>query len=78
MKDKNKNSLARKPPKKEQIFKELIGCVTTPLEEKVTPEMIKSIWKNHPLDFNGNLFEGVSPFTDEELKEEKKSLFPNE
>ncbi len=33
--------------------------------------------KTHPLEIEDNLFEGVSPFTEEELKEVKKSLFPN-
>ena len=37
----------KKSPTKEQIFKDLVGCITTPLEEKVTPEMIKSIWKTN-------------------------------
>ena len=37
----------KKNPTKEQIFKDLVGCITTPLEEKVTPEMIKSIWKTN-------------------------------
>jgi len=32
--------------------------------------------KIHPLEIEDNLFEGVSPFTDEELKEAKRSLFP--
>ena len=32
--------------------------------------------KIHPLEIEDNLFEGVSPFTDEELEEAKKSLFP--
>lgn len=34
--------------------------------------------KIHPLEINDNLFEGVSPFTEDELKEAKKSLFPCE
>ena len=34
--------------------------------------------KIHPLEINDNLFEGVSPFTEDELKETKKSLFPSE
>jgi AbrB family looped-hinge helix DNA binding protein len=38
--------------------------------------MIKK--KIHPLEINDNLFEGVSPFTEDELKEAKKSLFPRE
>ncbi len=33
--------------------------------------------KTHPLEIEDNLFEGVAPFTEEELKEAKKSLFPN-
>jgi len=32
--------------------------------------------KIHPLEIEDNLFEGVSPFTDEELEEVKRSLFP--
>jgi AbrB family looped-hinge helix DNA binding protein len=32
--------------------------------------------KIHPLEIEDNLFEGVSPFTDKELEEAKKSLFP--
>jgi len=34
--------------------------------------------KIHPLEINDNLFEGVSPFTEDELNEAKKSLFPSE
>ncbi len=34
--------------------------------------------KIHPLEINDNLFEGVSPFTEDELKEAKKSVFPGE
>jgi len=34
--------------------------------------------KIHPLEINDNLFEGVSPFTEDELKEAKKSVFPSE
>jgi len=34
--------------------------------------------KIHPLEINDNLFEGVSPFTEDELKEAKGSLFPSE
>ncbi len=32
--------------------------------------------KIHPLEIEDNLFEGDSPFTDEELEEAKRSLFP--
>ena len=32
--------------------------------------------KIHPLEIEDNLFEGVSPFTDDELEEVKRSLFP--
>jgi len=32
--------------------------------------------KIHPLEIEDNLFEGVFPFTDEELEEVKRSLFP--
>jgi hypothetical protein len=35
-------------PTKEMIFKELVGCITTPIEEDITPKMIKSIWKHDP------------------------------
>ena len=34
--------------------------------------------KIHPLEMEDNLFEGVPPFSEEELDEAKKSLFPNE
>lgn len=34
--------------------------------------------KTHPLEIEDNLFKGVIPFTEEELNEAKKSLFPNE
>ena len=34
--------------------------------------------KKHPLEIEDNLFEGVSPFSEDELKKAKKSLFPNE
>jgi AbrB family looped-hinge helix DNA binding protein len=34
--------------------------------------------KIHPLEIEDNLFEGVTPFTEEELEEAKKSLFPRE
>ncbi|MBN1803538.1 MAG: AbrB/MazE/SpoVT family DNA-binding domain-containing protein [Candidatus Lokiarchaeota archaeon] len=34
--------------------------------------------KLHPLEIEDNLFDGVSPFTDEELEDVKKSLFPTE
>jgi len=32
--------------------------------------------KIHPLEIEDNLFKGVSPFTDEELEEAKRSVFP--
>ena len=32
--------------------------------------------KIHPLEIEDNLFDGVSPFTKEELDNAKKSLFP--
>lgn len=38
----------KKSPTKDQIFKDLVGCITTLTEEKVTPETIKSIWKQNP------------------------------
>ncbi|MHA1489258.1 MAG: AbrB/MazE/SpoVT family DNA-binding domain-containing protein [Promethearchaeota archaeon] len=34
--------------------------------------------KIHPFEIEDNLFGGVSPFTDEELKEAKSSLFPKD
>jgi len=34
--------------------------------------------KTHPLEIEDNLFGDVSPFTEEELNQAKKSLFPNE
>lgn len=34
--------------------------------------------KTHPLEIEDNLFEGVPPFTNEELDEAKKSLFPSD
>ena len=33
--------------------------------------------KIHPLEIEDDLFNGVDPFTDEEIEEIKKSLFPN-
>ncbi len=32
----------------------------------------------HPLEIEDNLFDGVTPFSEEELDEAKKSLFPIE
>ncbi len=32
--------------------------------------------KIHPLEIEDNLFEGVSPFTEEELEKAKQSIFP--
>ena len=46
--NKDNSILIRKSPTKDQIFKHLVGCITTPAEEKVTPEVIKSIWKQNP------------------------------
>ena len=34
--------------------------------------------KIHPLEIEDNLFEDMSPFTEEELDQAKKSLFPSE
>ncbi len=34
--------------------------------------------KIHPLEIEDNLFEGVTPFTEDELEQAKKSLFPND
>ena len=33
--------------------------------------------KTHPLEIEDDLFDGADPFTDEELAEAKRSLFPN-
>ena len=33
--------------------------------------------KIHPLEIDDKLFDGIEPFTEEELKEAKQSLFPN-
>jgi len=33
--------------------------------------------KIHPLEIEDDLFNGIDPFTDEEIEEVKKSLFPN-
>ena len=33
--------------------------------------------KIHPLEIEDDLFDGANPFTDEEIEEVKKSLFPN-
>ncbi len=37
--------ILRKKPPKEEIIKNLAGCITTPTEDKITPESIKGIWK---------------------------------
>ncbi|KKL88629.1 hypothetical protein LCGC14_1922780 [marine sediment metagenome] len=34
--------------------------------------------KIHPLEIEDNLFEGITPFTEDELEQAKKSLFPSE
>lgn len=34
--------------------------------------------KTHPLEIEDALFEGVDPFTEDELEEVKRSLFPNQ
>ena len=36
----------KKSPTKQQIFEELVGCITTPLEEKIKPETVK-LWKQN-------------------------------
>lgn len=33
--------------------------------------------KTHPLEIEDELFAGIEPFTDEEMKAAKKTLFPN-
>ncbi len=37
----------QKSPTKEEIFKNIVGCIKTTSEEKPTPESIKSIWKQN-------------------------------
>ena len=47
------------------------------VEMELTKDKVILIRKKiHPLEIEDNLFEGVSPFTDEELEEAKISLFP--
>ena len=51
------------------------GClVEIELKEDKTVIIKKKI---HPLEIEDNLFSDVEPFTDEELAEAKKSLFPS-
>jgi AbrB family looped-hinge helix DNA binding protein len=38
----------KKSPSKKEIFDKLVGCITTTIEEKPTPELIKSIWTKNP------------------------------
>lgn len=38
----------KKSPSKNEIFDKLVGCITTSIEEKPTPELIKSIWTKNP------------------------------
>ena len=38
----------KKIPSKKEIFDKLIGRITTTIEEKQTPELIKSIWTKNP------------------------------
>lgn len=46
---KSGNSIViRKSPTKAQIIENLVGCIKVPMEEKPTPELIKSIWKQNP------------------------------
>ncbi|MHA1730937.1 MAG: AbrB/MazE/SpoVT family DNA-binding domain-containing protein [Promethearchaeota archaeon] len=40
--------ILRKHPSKEKFFQVLVGCITTPSTQPVTPESIKSIWKQNP------------------------------
>ena len=35
----------KKKPSKKVIFEKLVGCIDNPLEEEITPESIKGIWK---------------------------------
>ncbi|MGQ4874179.1 MAG: AbrB/MazE/SpoVT family DNA-binding domain-containing protein [Promethearchaeia archaeon] len=49
------------------------------VEMELSDDNIITIRKKlHPLEIEDNLFEGIPPFTEEELEEAKKSLFPNE
>ncbi|MHA1440071.1 MAG: AbrB/MazE/SpoVT family DNA-binding domain-containing protein [Promethearchaeota archaeon] len=51
------------------------GClVELELSENRTVIIKKKI---HPLEIEDNLFDGVDPFTKEELNEVKKSIFPS-
>jgi AbrB family looped-hinge helix DNA binding protein len=38
----------RKAPTRDQVFKELVGCISTKTDESPTPESIKGIWKIIP------------------------------
>lgn len=38
--------ILQKRPSKEEVLKTLVGCIKAPLNEKLTPESIKEIWKN--------------------------------
>jgi AbrB family looped-hinge helix DNA binding protein len=38
----------RKAPTREQVFTELVGCISTKTDETPTPEAIKGIWKTSP------------------------------
>ena len=38
----------KKSPSKKEIFDKLVGCITTTIEEKPTPELVKSMWTKNP------------------------------
>jgi len=43
----NSKITLQKSPTKETIFKELVGSIKIPTDEKITPETIKKIWKTN-------------------------------
>lgn len=45
--DKNNIITIQKPPSKEIIIKELVGCITINSKERLTIESIKGIWKTN-------------------------------
>ena len=40
----------------------------------MTEKVVKNV-SSHPLEIEDNLFDDIEPFTEEELKKTKKSLF---
>ena len=52
---------------------------TSEVEMELNDDKVIIIRKKlHPLEIEDNLFEGVSPFTEKEMEEAKKSLFPKD